>query len=103
MLRDYCCCCYGAPTFDSADIADRDPVLLVSGIGGSILHSKRKKFGFQTRVWVRILLADLEFKKKIWSIYNPETGYTEPLDDSTEIVVPQDDYGLYAIDIWTLR
>ncbi|KAK4385775.1 Phospholipase A(1) LCAT3 [Sesamum angolense] len=99
MLRDYCCCCYGAPSFDSADIADRDPVLLVSGIGGSILHSKRKKFGFQTRVWVRILLADLEFKKKIWSIYNPETGYTEPLDDSTEIVVPQDDYGLYAIDI----
>ncbi|XP_011081087.1 phospholipase A(1) LCAT3 [Sesamum indicum] len=100
MLRDYCCCCcYGAPSFDSADIADRDPVLLVSGIGGSILHSKRKKFGFQTRVWVRILLADLEFKKKIWSIYNPETGYTESLDDSTEIVVPQDDYGLYAIDI----
>ncbi|KAL0324392.1 UNVERIFIED_CONTAM: Phospholipase A(1) LCAT3 [Sesamum calycinum] len=100
MLRDYCCCCcYGAPSFDSADIADRDPVLLVSGIGGSILNSKRKKFGFQTRVWVRILLADLEFKKKIWCIYNPETGYTESLDDSTEIVVPQDDYGLYAIDI----
>ncbi|KAK4389392.1 Phospholipase A(1) LCAT3 [Sesamum angolense] len=100
MLRDYCCCCcYGAPSFDSADIADRDPVLLVSGIGGSILNSKKKKSGFQTRVWVRILLADLEFKKKIWCLYNPETGYTESLDDSTEIVVPQDDYGLYAIDI----
>lgn len=27
------------------------------------------------------------------------SGYTESLDDSTEIVVPQDDYGLYAIDI----
>ncbi|KAL9666255.1 hypothetical protein QQ045_000581 [Rhodiola kirilowii] len=78
---------------------DLDPVLLVSGIGGSILHSKRKKFGFQTRVWVRILLADLEFKKKLWSLYNPETGYTEPLDKDTEIVVPEDDYGLYAIDI----
>ncbi|KAI3459118.1 hypothetical protein Pfo_015781 [Paulownia fortunei] len=60
---------------------------------------ERKKFGFETRVWVRILLADLEFKKKLWSVYNPETGYTEPLDDSAEIIVPQDDYGLYAIDI----
>ncbi|KAK6136347.1 hypothetical protein DH2020_029918 [Rehmannia glutinosa] len=99
MLRDYCCCCYGVGSSDSADVADRDPVVLVSGIGGSILNSKRKKFGFETRVWVRILLADLEFKKKLWSIYNPETGYTEPLDDSTEIIVPQDDYGLYAIDI----
>lgn len=26
-------------------------------------------------------------------------GYTETLDDDTEIVVPDDDYGLYAIDI----
>ncbi|XP_034219658.1 phospholipase A(1) LCAT3 isoform X2 [Prunus dulcis] len=76
-----------------------DPVLLVSGIGGSILHSKRKKLGFDTRVWVRILLADLEFKKKLWSVYNPQTGYTETLDKDTEIVVPGDDYGLYAIDI----
>ncbi|TQD86246.1 hypothetical protein C1H46_028178 [Malus baccata] len=76
-----------------------EPVLLVSGIGGSILHSKRRKLGFDTRVWVRILLADLEFKKKLWSIYNPQTGYTETLDKDTEIVVPDDDYGLYAIDI----
>ncbi|KAK6911756.1 Lecithin:cholesterol/phospholipid:diacylglycerol acyltransferase, partial [Dillenia turbinata] len=76
-----------------------DPVLLVSGMGGSILHSKRKKLGFQTRVWVRFFLADLEFKRKIWSLDNPKTGYTESLDDATEIVVPGDDYGLYAIDI----
>jgi hypothetical protein len=27
------------------------------------------------------------------------SGYTEALDDSTEILVPDDDYGLYAIDI----
>ncbi|MFS7936611.1 putative phospholipase A(1) [Helianthus anomalus] len=25
--------------------------------------------------------------------------YTEALDDSSDIVIPQDDYGLYAIDI----
>ena len=27
------------------------------------------------------------------------SGYTETLDDSIELVVPEDDYGLYAIDI----
>ncbi|XP_059628614.1 phospholipase A(1) LCAT3 [Cornus florida] len=96
MIGD-CCCFRGRSSGD--DDPDRDPVLLVSGIGGSILHSKKKKRGFETRVWVRILLADLEFRKKIWSLYNRKTGYTESLDDSTEIVVPEDDYGLYAIDI----
>ncbi|KAL6501064.1 Phospholipase A(1) lcat3 [Orobanche hederae] len=99
MLRDYVCCCCKSTQSEPEDVADRDPVLLVSGIAGSILHSKKKKSGFETRVWVRILLADSEFRKKLWSIYNTETGYTEPLDDSTEIIVPQDDYGLYAIDI----
>ncbi|KZV28393.1 Lecithin:cholesterol acyltransferase 3 [Dorcoceras hygrometricum] len=95
MLRDFCCCWNS----DTDNTVDRDPVLLVSGIGGSILHSKRKKFGFETRVWVRIMLADLEFKKKALSVYNSETGYTESLDSATELIVPQDDYGLYAIDI----
>ncbi|GER28275.1 lecithin:cholesterol acyltransferase family protein [Striga asiatica] len=100
MLMDYLCCCLNKPRgSDPEEVADRDPVLLVSGIAGSILHSKKKSSGSETRVWVRILLADLVFKKKLWSIYNADTGYTESLDDSTEIVVPQDDYGLYAIDI----
>ncbi|KAL5566688.1 hypothetical protein UlMin_029852 [Ulmus minor] len=92
------CPCFGKRSSDNSS-SDLDPVLLVSGIGGSILNSKPKKFGMETRVWVRILLADLEFKKKVWSIYNPKTGYTEALDENTEIVVPDDDYGLYAIDI----
>ncbi|KAJ8551666.1 hypothetical protein K7X08_021681 [Anisodus acutangulus] len=102
MFKNYCCCFLrgrGSESFNDI-VADRNPVLLVTGIAGSILHSKSKKVGgFETRVWVRILLAELEFKNKLWSIYNPKTGYTEALDDSTEIVVPQDDYGLYAIDI----
>ncbi|KAJ0014608.1 hypothetical protein Pint_21185 [Pistacia integerrima] len=100
MFGDFCFCpCFGNRSSDNATSDELDPVLLVSGIGGSILHAKRKKKGLQTRVWVRILLADLEFKKKLWSLYNPNTGYTESLDDDCEIVVPDDDYGLYAIDI----
>nr|GMD82077.1 phospholipase A(1) LCAT3 [Ipomoea batatas] len=82
----------------SDSVADRDPVLLVSGMGGSILNA-RSNSGSDTRVWVRIFLSEMLFKKKVWSLYNPETGYTESLDDSSEIAVPDDDYGLYAIDI----
>ncbi|KAK1391072.1 putative Phosphatidylcholine-sterol O-acyltransferase [Heracleum sosnowskyi] len=97
MLGGGCCCFPGRSSESNAEL---DPVILISGIGGSILNSKKKKFGlFQTRIWVRIFLAELEFKKKAWSLYNPKTGYTESVDDSIEVVVPQDDYGLYAIDI----
>ncbi|XP_074581495.1 phospholipase A(1) LCAT3 [Curcuma longa] len=78
---------------------DLDPVLLVSGMGGSILNARSKKNGSTIRVWVRILLANLEFKKYLWSLYNPESGYTESLNENDEIVVPDDDYGLQAIDI----
>ncbi|KAL7587647.1 hypothetical protein Lser_V15G35677 [Lactuca serriola] len=91
--------CFGNQS-SGDDVADFDPILLVSGIGGTILNSKLKScFGLTTRIWVRILLADMEFRKRAWSLYNPDTGYTEALDDSSDIVVPQDDYGLYAIDI----
>lgn len=85
---------------DDADV-DLDPVLLVTGMGGSIINSKCKALGisFETRVWVRIFLADLEFRKKALSVYNPKTGYTEAIEKDTEVVVPDDDYGLYAIDI----
>lgn len=81
------------------DGSDLDPVLLVSGVGGSILNGKNKKTGFELRLWVRVFLANLEFKKYLWSIYDPKTGYTNSLHSDVEIVVPQDDYGLYAIDI----
>ncbi|XP_010549765.1 PREDICTED: phospholipase A(1) LCAT3 [Tarenaya hassleriana] len=101
MLKDWVSCpCWGDHDGDDGEAADREPVLLVSGIGGSILHSrKKKKPGSEIRVWVRIFLANLAFKQNLWSLYNPKTGYTEPLDDDIEILVPDDDFGLYAIDI----
>ncbi|CAN6211247.1 unnamed protein product [Urochloa humidicola] len=79
---------------------EREPVLLVSGMGGSVLHARRRSDPkFDLRVWVRILFANADFKKYLWSHYNADTGYVEPLDDDVEIVVPEDDHGLYAIDI----
>ncbi|WOL17920.1 phospholipase A(1) LCAT3 isoform X1 [Canna indica] len=76
-----------------------NPVLLISGMGGSILNARNKKTGFTLRVWIRLLLANREFKKFAWSIYNTDTGYTDTLNTDYELVVPEDDYGLQAIDI----
>ncbi|XP_057870840.2 phospholipase A(1) LCAT3 [Cryptomeria japonica] len=76
-----------------------DPVLLVPGIAGSILNAVSNKDESSERVWVRILLASCEFKKKLWSIYNPSTGYAESLDPNIRIEVPDDDSGLFAIDM----
>ena len=54
--------------------SELDPVLLVPGIVGSILDAVNKKDGSSERVWVRMLMASCQFKKKLWAIYNPETG-----------------------------
>ncbi|XP_051126173.1 lecithin-cholesterol acyltransferase-like 4 [Andrographis paniculata] len=75
-----------------------DPVLLVPGIAGSILNSVDNKTGNKERVWVRILRADHEFQDKLWSFFDPVTGKTVTIDADTHIEVPQDRYGLYAID-----
>ncbi|KAK6154804.1 hypothetical protein DH2020_009052 [Rehmannia glutinosa] len=76
-----------------------DPVLLVPGIAGSILNAVDDKTGKTERVWVRILGADHEFRDKLWSRFDPATGRTVTLDADTHIEVPQDRYGLYAIDM----
>ncbi|KAF5186021.1 Lecithin-cholesterol acyltransferase-like, partial [Thalictrum thalictroides] len=76
---------------------DLDPVLLVPGIAGSILNAVDDD-GKEERIWVRILGADHEFRSKLWSRFDASTGRTVSLDPKTRIVVPEDRYGLYAID-----
>eukprot|EP00850_Spirogloea_muscicola_P005424 SM000025S08319 [mRNA] locus=s25:51672:55202:+ [translate_table: standard] len=71
------------------------PVLLVPGIGGSILNAAADD-GREERIWVRLFNADAVFRRKLWSKYNPRTGKSESLDDKTVIRVPQDNYGLYS-------
>ncbi|CAA7405492.1 unnamed protein product [Spirodela intermedia] len=74
-----------------------DPVLLVPGIAGTVLHAVGED-GKEERVWVRILGADHEFRTKLWSRFDPSTGQTSSLDEKTRIFVPEDRYGLSAID-----
>lgn len=74
-----------------------DPVLLVPGIAGSILQAVDEN-GNSERVWVRIIGADYKFRIKLWSRFDPSTGKTISLDSKTNVVVPEDRYGLYAID-----
>ncbi|KAJ6808754.1 lecithin-cholesterol acyltransferase-like 4 [Iris pallida] len=75
-----------------------DPVILVPGIAGSILNSVDDD-GTEERVWVRVLRADNEFRLKLWSRFDPSTGKTVSMDQKSRIVVPEDRYGLYAIDV----
>lgn len=75
-----------------------DPVLLVPGIGGSMLQAVDEN-GNEERLWVRILGADHEFRTKLWSRFDSSTGKTVSLDQKTNIAVPEDRYGLYAIDV----
>ncbi|KAL2609370.1 hypothetical protein R1flu_027943 [Riccia fluitans] len=77
---------------------DLNPILLVPGIGGSMLNAVDAK-GKKERIWVRLFAADHEFRAKLWSFYNPETGKTESLDSNVTIEVPDDRFGLYACDI----
>ncbi|KAE8719986.1 Lecithin-cholesterol acyltransferase-like 4 [Hibiscus syriacus] len=78
---------------------DLDPVLLVPGIAGSILQAVDHQNGIEERVWVRILEADYKFRTKLWSRFDPATGRTVSLDPDTSIKVPEERYGLYAIDV----
>ncbi|GMH26035.1 hypothetical protein Nepgr_027878 [Nepenthes gracilis] len=77
---------------------DLDPVLLVPGVGGSILHAVDEN-GHEERVWVRIFGANYKVRTKLWSLFDPSTGKTVSLDPKTNVVIPDDRYGLYAIDV----
>ncbi|KAI5563246.1 hypothetical protein BDE02_15G103600 [Populus trichocarpa] len=77
-----------------------DPVLLVPGIAGSILKAVDKENGDkEERVWIRILAADYTCRTKLWSRFDPQTGRSVTLDPKRNIVVPEDRYGLHAIDV----
>ena len=43
-----------------------DPVLLVPGVGGSMLHAVDESEGSRERVWVRFLNAEYTLKTKLW-------------------------------------
>lgn len=75
-----------------------NPVLLVPGIGGSILTAVDHK-GHKERVWVRLFEADHEFRFKLFSSYDPVTGKTHSLNKDITIEVPEERFGLYSCDI----
>ncbi|GAB2266151.1 hypothetical protein Dimus_001173 [Dionaea muscipula] len=77
---------------------DLDPVLLVPGVAGSMLHAVDES-GRSERVWVRVLGADYKLRTKLWSRFDPSSGKTVSLDTKTSIMVPEDRYGLCAIDM----
>ncbi len=53
---------------------DLNPVLLVPGILGSILHPVSQNTGSKERVWMRLFNPEHAFQSKLYSLYDPETG-----------------------------
>lgn len=53
---------------------DLDPVLLVPGIAGSVLHAVDGSSNREERVWVRIFQADYKFRTRLWSRFDHSTG-----------------------------
>ncbi|KAE8797914.1 Lecithine-cholesterol acyltransferase-like 4 [Hordeum vulgare] len=75
-----------------------DPVLLMLSIGDSILEAVDEA-GNKELVWVHILAADHECREKLWAQFDASTaGKTVCVDEKIRITVPEDRYGLYAID-----
>ncbi|KAE8815102.1 Lecithine-cholesterol acyltransferase-like 4 [Hordeum vulgare] len=76
-----------------------DPVLLALGIGDSILEVMDEA-GNKELVWVHILAIDHECREKLWAQFDGSTaGKTVCVDEKIRIIVPEERYGLYAIDI----
>lgn len=67
-----------------------DPVLLIPGIAGSILNAVSPT-GAKERIWVRLFMADREFRSKLWSKFDPETGalHVRLLSSSSEGGAPR--------------
>lgn len=76
-----------------------DPVLLIPGIAGSIMKAVDNSNAKEERVWIRILGAEYKLRTKLWSRFDPSTGKTVSLDSKSSIVVPEDRFGLHAIDV----
>lgn len=50
------------------------PVLLIPGIGGSILNALNTKTNVEEAVWVQAVNLEQEFRENLYSKYNEETG-----------------------------
>eukprot|EP00898_Chlorokybus_atmophyticus_P001007 jgi/Chlat1/1907/Chrsp149S00116 len=92
--------CGGEPVVVTDKDVPRNPVVLVPGIGGSVLNVRDNAGkAADERVWVRLWEADREFQRKLWSKFNPDTSEVESIDSTSHVVVPDDRFGLAAIDI----
>ncbi|CAI5485293.1 unnamed protein product [Closterium sp. Naga37s-1] len=90
-----------------------NPVLLIPGIGGSILNAVSEDGKKKERIWVRLYNADQDrlTRSPAHPLFpiprSPPSrarrvvvaGKSESLDDKSHIEVPDDNHGLYSCDI----
>lgn len=72
------------------------PLILVPNWGSSILHAQKGEHVI--RAFINMSNPDYSVKEYLWCKFNKETNLTESLNQEYKIVVPFDNFGLFAID-----
>jgi len=74
-------------------VIDVPPVVLVPGIGGSIMVDPKS----QLRVWIRLYEAEYYFKRFMWGVWNSSTRTLDPLKGQPRVEPLLTGHGLDAI------
>ncbi|KAK2944396.1 putative Lecithin:cholesterol/phospholipid:diacylglycerol acyltransferase [Blattamonas nauphoetae] len=73
-------------------------VLLIGGLGGSILYARNKATNQTELVWPKLINTNSVMMKNLSGYVDPVTFEYKPMDPNIEIFAPDDNYGLFAID-----
>ncbi|KAK2963711.1 putative lecithin:cholesterol acyltransferase family protein [Blattamonas nauphoetae] len=76
-------------------------VIMIPGLGGSILHGKDLVTGETEMIWPRIRHGNQVMSKYYKATLDPDTFELIPVDKTKIIFAPDDNFGIYSIDYLT--
>jgi len=81
----------------STSKAQQSAIILVPGIGGSILDSVNRLTQERTRIWLRYTNQETLVKEQLYVKFNPSKDEAEEIDSTYDVVSPDDEFGLFSI------
>eukprot|EP00742_Colponemidia_sp_Colp-10_P004822 GILJ01005147.1.p1 GENE.GILJ01005147.1~~GILJ01005147.1.p1 ORF type:complete len:516 (+),score=87.81 GILJ01005147.1:492-2039(+) len=73
------------------------PVVLVPGVGGTILNFRDNNLQTSGRLWVTMRGQDQLFSQYLWGKYDKDLDVMKPYYDHVEVTIPTENFGLAAI------
>eukprot|EP00002_Diphylleia_rotans_P005073 TRINITY_DN1409_c0_g1_i8.p1 TRINITY_DN1409_c0_g1~~TRINITY_DN1409_c0_g1_i8.p1 ORF type:complete len:700 (-),score=90.74 TRINITY_DN1409_c0_g1_i8:499-2598(-) len=74
------------------------PLILLPGVGGSVMMAEEEKSGDKKVVWVRATFADSTIRSYIWSTFNESASTAETIAKGWHVDVLDTNYGMDGID-----